>query len=79
VQLSDNLERDRADLARGFQDAALEVLATKTAMAAEECGVSTVVLGGGVACNAALAASVSRSVGQPVRVVTATTEYRHPR
>jgi len=72
VQLSDNLERDRADLARGFQDAVLEVLAEKTAMAVDEAGVGTVVLGGGVACNAALAASVGRSVGQSVRVVTAT-------
>ena len=66
VQQSDDLERDTNDLARGFQDAALEVLATKTALAAEECGVDRVVLGGGVACNAALAAvgrSVSRSVG----------------
>jgi N6-L-threonylcarbamoyladenine synthase len=55
-----------------FQDAVLEVLATKTALAVDECGVDRVVLGGGVACNAALAASVGRSVGQSVRVVTAT-------
>ena len=72
VQQSDNLERDKADLARGFQDAALDVLATKTALAVEECGVDRVVLGGGVACNAALAASVGRAVGPSVRLSVAT-------
>jgi N6-L-threonylcarbamoyladenine synthase len=55
VQQSGDLERDRADLARGFQDAALDVLVEKTARAAEELGHPTVVLGGGVACNRALA------------------------
>jgi N6-L-threonylcarbamoyladenine synthase len=49
VQQSDDLERDTKDIARGFQDAVLEVLATKTALAVEDCGVNTVVLGGGVA------------------------------
>jgi len=71
VQLSDNLERDRADLARAFQDAAIEVLAVKTARAVEECGVDTVVLGGGVACNQALVESVRRSVGPSVRLAVA--------
>jgi N6-L-threonylcarbamoyladenine synthase len=72
VQQSDNLERDTKDLARGFQDAALDVLAEKTSAAVEECGVDRVVLGGGVACNAALAESVRRSVGPSVTVFTAT-------
>lgn len=71
VQLSGDGERDRADLARGFQDAVLEVLATKTARAAEECGVPAVVLGGGVACNQALADAVRRSVVPSVRVAVA--------
>jgi len=48
------------------------VLATKTALAAEECGVGTVVLGGGVACNTALAEAVRRSIGQTVRLSVAT-------
>jgi N6-L-threonylcarbamoyladenine synthase len=65
VQQSDNLERDTKDLARGFQDAAIEVLAEKTRAAVEETGVGTVVLGGGVACNRALADAVRRSVGPP--------------
>ena len=72
VQQSDDLERDTNDIARGFQDAVLEVLAAKTALAAEECGVGTVVLGGGVACNKALAEAVRRSAGPSVRVSVAT-------
>jgi N6-L-threonylcarbamoyladenine synthase len=71
VQLSDYLARDRADLARGFQDAALDVLAAKTALAVEECGVSQVVLGGGVASNRALTQAVRQSVGPSVRLSVA--------
>lgn len=55
VQASTDLDRDRADLARGFQDAILEVLVEKTARAAGETGRDRVVLGGGVACNRTLA------------------------
>ena len=58
VQASADLDRDRADLARGFQDAVIEVLAAKTAAATEALGYDQVVLAGGVACNAALAAAV---------------------
>ena len=55
VQQSDDLGRDRADLARDFQDAAIAVLVEKTARAVDECGGTCVVIGGGVACNRALA------------------------
>ncbi len=55
VQKSDNLDRDRADIARGFQDAAIDVLVTKTIRAADEFDRSLIVIGGGVACNKALA------------------------
>lgn len=72
VQQSDDLERDRADMARGFQDAALDVLAAKTALAVEECGVRQVVLGGGVACNRALTQAVRQSVSPSVRLSVAT-------
>ena len=68
VQQSADLEQDRADLARGFQDAAIEVLAAKTADAAAEYGVERVVLGGGVACNRALADAVRTAVGPALRV-----------
>jgi N6-L-threonylcarbamoyladenine synthase len=54
VQASDNLARDRADIARGFQDAALDVLVAKTAHAVEVLGYTTAMVGGGVACNRGL-------------------------
>ena len=54
VKASPDLDRDRADLARGFQDAAIEVLVEKTALATETLGRARAVLAGGVACNRAL-------------------------
>ncbi len=56
VRASADLERDRANLARSFQDAVLDVLVEKTARAEEALGHGRVVLGGGVACNRTLAA-----------------------
>jgi N6-L-threonylcarbamoyladenine synthase len=47
----------RADVARGFQDALVESLAEKTARAVVAYRRDRVVLGGGVACNRALAAA----------------------
>ncbi len=55
VHASDDLERDRADLARGFQDAVLDVLVAKTAHAVDALGYRQAMVGGGVACNRALA------------------------
>jgi N6-L-threonylcarbamoyladenine synthase len=46
--------RSPADLARGFQDAAVEVLVAKTAHAVEASGYDLAMVGGGVACNQAL-------------------------
>ncbi len=43
-----------AGLARGFQDAVVDVLAAKTIRAAEACRARSIVLGGGVAANLAL-------------------------
>ena len=43
-----------AELAWGFQDSVVDVLATKTIRAAEEVGARSIVLGGGVAANQAL-------------------------
>jgi N6-L-threonylcarbamoyladenine synthase len=43
-----------AELAWGFQDSVVDVLATKTIRAAEAIGARGIVLGGGVAANAAL-------------------------
>ncbi len=54
-EAGDGLEAVRASLARGFQDALVETLAEKTLRAARAAGRTRIVLGGGVACNTALA------------------------
>jgi N6-L-threonylcarbamoyladenine synthase len=48
-----------AALAWGFQDAVVDVLVTKTIRAAEAAGARAIVLGGGVAANAALRARLA--------------------
>ncbi len=48
-----------AELAWGFQESVVDVLATKTIRAAEEVAARTIVLGGGVAANAALRARIA--------------------
>ncbi len=48
-----------AELAWGFQDAVVDVLATKAIRAAEQHGAASIVLGGGVASNAALRARIA--------------------
>ncbi len=48
-----------AELAWGFQDSVVDVLATKTIRAAEEVGARGIVLGGGVAANGALRARIA--------------------
>ena len=53
-----DVERDGADIARGFQDALIETLVEKTARAAASHARKRVVLGGGVACNRALVAAM---------------------
>jgi N6-L-threonylcarbamoyladenine synthase len=52
------LDEERPHLARAFPDALVETLAAKTVRAAAEHGRTRVVLGGGVACNAALISAV---------------------
>jgi N6-L-threonylcarbamoyladenine synthase len=47
-------EAATAELAWGFQDAVVDVLATKTARAAKAVGARSIVLGGGVAANSVL-------------------------
>ena len=49
-----DVDRDRAALARGFQDALIATLVEKTARAAGQFGRTRVVLGGGVSCNRTL-------------------------
>ncbi len=71
VRASDNLDRDRAHLARGFQDAVLEVLVTKLARAIDETGYKTAVLGGGVACSRALSGLAAQRLRGLARVAVA--------
>ncbi len=71
VEKSDDLDRDRRHIARGFQDAAIEVLVAKTVHAAEEFDRDLVVLGGGVACNRALADAMRQALAPRARVAVA--------
>ena len=64
-------DADRADIARGFQDAAIDVLTAKTAHAVEALGYTTAVVGGGVACNRALVARLRERVAGRARVSVA--------
>ncbi len=59
-----------ADVAASFQRAITESLAEKTARAAAEHRVRTVMLGGGVAANGPLRAEIERRIAQPLRVPT---------
>ena len=71
VKQSSNLERDRADLARGFQDAVIEVLVEKAATAVTAYGRPALMLGGGVACNQALCKAAEHRLAGGARVVVA--------
>ena len=71
VRASPDLARDRADLARGFQDALLDVLVTKLARAVDATGYTTAVLGGGVACSRALSALAAERLAGRARVAVA--------
>jgi N6-L-threonylcarbamoyladenine synthase len=54
VRRQDGPELHKADIARGFEDAVVEVLVAKTLAALERTGFSQVVVGGGVGANRAL-------------------------
>ena len=58
VRGSANIETDKADIARGFQDSLIDTLVEKTWRAVNAYGRERVVLGGGVACNRTLAAAM---------------------
>lgn len=55
-------QQDKADIAREFEDAVVDVLAGKTLRAAQEFGATTIVLGGGVSANTALRERLARDV-----------------
>lgn len=71
VRASTDLERDRASLARGFQDAVLDVLVTKLERAILATGHKTAVLGGGVACSRALSGLAAQRLSGRARVAVA--------
>ena len=71
VRASTDLPRDRADLARGFQDALFDVLVTKLERAVRATGYPTAVLGGGVACSRTLAAVAARRLDGIARIAVA--------
>jgi len=71
VRGSDDVERDRPHLARAFQDAVLDVLVTKLERAIQATGYRTALLGGGVACNRALAELAARRLAGSARVAVA--------
>jgi N6-L-threonylcarbamoyladenine synthase len=62
---------DRADLARAFQDAAIDVLVAKTAHAVRSTGYPLAVVGGGVACNRALVTALKDRLAGQARVSVA--------
>jgi len=64
-------ERERPHLARGFQDAAIDVLVAKTARAVEALGYGTAMIGGGVACNRTLADRLRERLAGRARVSVA--------
>jgi N6-L-threonylcarbamoyladenine synthase len=60
-----------ADIARAFQDAAVDVLVAKTAHAVEAAGYDQAMIGGGVACNRALVAGLTDRLAGQARVSVA--------
>jgi len=75
VRASPDLEADKADIARAFQDSLIETLVEKTYRAANAYGRERVVLGGGVACNRSLAAAMRERL-EPERVTVFTPSPR---
>ena len=71
----DGLNQDpapsRADVARAFQDAAVDVLAAKTAHAVAATGYTRAMIGGGVACNRALVTELKDRLAGRARVSVA--------
>jgi N6-L-threonylcarbamoyladenine synthase len=60
-----------ADIARAFQDAAVEVLVAKTAHAVRASGYRQAMIGGGVACNRALITALRDQLAGKARVSVA--------
>jgi N6-L-threonylcarbamoyladenine synthase len=63
VRASKDIEADKADVARAFQDSMIDTLVEKTWRAANAFSRQRVVLGGGVACNRTLVAAMRARLG----------------
>jgi len=63
--------QDPADVARAFQDAAIEVLVAKTAHAVAASGYDQAMIGGGDACNRALVSALKERLAGVARVSVA--------
>jgi N6-L-threonylcarbamoyladenine synthase len=73
VRGSQNLDADKADIARAFQDSMIDTLVEKTHRAANAFSRQRVVVGGGVACNRTLAEAMrARFARDGVTVFTPT-------
>jgi tRNA N6-adenosine threonylcarbamoyltransferase len=72
VRASADIERDRADIARGFQDALVDTLVEKTARAATMFNRDRIVLGGGVACNRALVEAIRQRMPPEIQLFAPT-------
>jgi len=73
TRASDDLGRDRASLARGFQDALIDTLVEKTLRAVRAHRRERIILGGGVACNRTLVAAMTeRAASSGARVFAPT-------
>jgi N6-L-threonylcarbamoyladenine synthase len=64
VRGAGDIDSERAHLARGFQDAVIDVLVAKTLRAIAAAGRTRVVLSGGVACNQALRAALAAALAE---------------
>ena len=64
-------DADKADVARGFQDAVIDVLTAKTTYAVAALGYPSAMVGGGVACNRALVTRLRERLAGRARVSVA--------
>jgi N6-L-threonylcarbamoyladenine synthase len=70
AEAAGTVDEERPHLARGFQDAVIETLVTKTLRATRAFGRERIVLGGGVACNRALQTAMQEAAGRERRSTT---------
>lgn len=63
VMSQDGAAQARADIARAFQDAIVEVLVKKSILAVRKCGLHRLVVAGGVSANSELRRSLTKKAG----------------